>query len=212
MNIFTFTVDNEYAKKNNELLKDTKRLQLSAFIFGLILIGIGVALNFYLGGTMGLLVIGTFGLMALISFGLILVIPRQVGSAQSLYNKYELCPAVIAKVNSRDLILLALVKINSDPAAQPIWGLATRTITRIEGHERVTGERVPAVAVTGRRSVKSQEKWDEISPMPIAWGTPNPSIIKEAQKAIPHEEWNKLQKNLDKLDDVLKTRFNLLEL
>ena len=56
---------------------------------------------------MGLLVIGTFGIMALISFALIVVIPKQVGSAQSLYNKYELCPAIIAKVDARDMTLLS---------------------------------------------------------------------------------------------------------
>lgn len=212
MNIFKFTVDTEHAKKNNELLKDTKRLQLSAFVFGLILIGIGVGLYFYLGGTIGLLVIGTFGIMALISFALIVVIPKQVGSAQSLYNKYELCPAIIAKVDARDMTLLSLVNINSDPSAPPTWGLATRTITRIEGHQRRKGEQVPAVAVTGRRSVKSQNKWDEISPMPIAWATTDPAVIKKAQKAIPHEQWELLENNKSKLDDVLKTRFNLLEL
>ncbi|MDO5097363.1 MAG: DUF3239 domain-containing protein [Corynebacterium sp.] len=212
MNSFTFDVDNDYAKKHNELLKDTKRLQISAIIFGLILVAIGYGLRLYFGGTMGNLIIGCFGVMALISFALVFVIPRQVGDAARLYSQYELCPAIIAQVNSRDLTLLALVNINSDPTAPPRLGLATRTVTRIEGHERRKGERVPAVAVTGRRSAHTQDRWDEISPMPIAWATSDPAVIKEAQKAIPHEKWNKLEKNAAKLDDVLATRFNLLEI
>ncbi|AKK05266.1 hypothetical protein CMUST_04635 [Corynebacterium mustelae] len=212
MNSFSFDVDNDYAKKHNELLKDTKRLQISAIIFALILLAIGYGLRLYFGGTMGNLIIGCFAVMALISFGLVFIIPRQVGDASQLYSQYELCPAIIAQVNSRDLTLLALVNINSDPTAPPRWGLATRTVTRIEGHERRKGERVPAVAVTGRRSAHTQDKWDEISPMPIAWGTKDPVVVKAAQKAIPHDQWHKLEKNAAKLNDVLATRFNLLEL
>ncbi len=212
MNFFEFDVNEEHAKKNNELLKDTKRLQISAFLFGLILLAIGFGLKLYFGGTLGILVIGTFGIMALISFILIIVIPKQVGNAQSLYRNYELCPAIIAQVNSRDMTLLALVNLNSNPELEPRWGLATRTVTRIEGHERREGERVPAVAITGRRSVKSQEKWDEISPMPIAWGTPNTEIIKAAGQAIPQEQWDLLENNANKAQEVLKTRFHLLEL
>ncbi|MDO4631620.1 MAG: DUF3239 domain-containing protein [Corynebacterium sp.] len=212
MNIFPFEVDNEHAKQNNELLKDTKRLQISALLFAVILLGIGFLLKTYLGGAMGIIVLSTFGIMALVSLGLIVVIPRQVGDAASLYARYELCPAIIAKLNSRDMVLLALVNINSDPNDTPKWGLAARTVTRIEGHARHKGEKVPSVAVTGRRSVRTQDRWGEISPMPIAWGTTDPTVINAAQQAIPQNSWDLLRNNVGKLDDVLSTPYNLLEL
>ncbi|GAA1474525.1 DUF3239 domain-containing protein [Corynebacterium felinum] len=212
MKNFNFSVDNEHAKKNNELLKDTKRLQISAALFGFILLGVGYGLSHVYPGTLGTIIIGTFAVMAVVSFALIFVIPRQVGTADKLYATYELCPAVIAEVNPRDMVLLALVNINANREGEPRWGLATRTITRLEGHNRKKGERVPSVAVTGRRSVKSQEVWDEISPMPIAWGTTDATVIKEATKTIPFEQWNLLEKNVSKLDQVKATRFNLLPL
>lgn len=37
MHNFSFDVDESYAKKNNEILRDAKRLQISALCLGLIL-------------------------------------------------------------------------------------------------------------------------------------------------------------------------------
>lgn len=213
MSRFSFDVDEEFAKKHNELLKDTRRLQLSAVLFALILLGVGTGLYFYLQkGGMGLIVLVMFGIMALISLSLIVVIPKQVGTAEQMYSRYELVPAVIAKVNPRDVILLALVNLNADPTLPPQYGLATRTITSIPNINRKVGERIPAVAVTGRRSTRNDETWDEISPMPIAWATQDEDVIKRAKAAIPHQDWNKLEKNMGKLDMVMETKFNLMPL
>ena len=212
MSIFSFHVDEGHARARNELLKDTKRLQLSAVIFGAILIALGWALQVYLGGMMGTLVLTSFALMAIVSFIIALILPGKVGSAQQLYDNYHLCPAIIAKVNPRDMVLLALVNLNTDLTAAPRWGLAARTVTRIEGHARTTGEKVPSVAITGRRSMKQTNAWDEITPMPIAWGTTDQGVITEAKKAIPHEQWQLLMKNANRLKEVLATRFNLLPL
>ena len=111
-----------------------------------------------------------------------------------------------------NLTVMALVNINVDPTAAPSYGLATRTITRLEGHERKVGERVPAVAVTGRRSTHAQTTWDQISPMPIAWGTPDKATVARAEKEIPADLWALLEKNIDKVDDVATTRYDLLPL
>lgn len=212
MPVFNFSVDEEYAKKHNELLKDTRRLQLSALLFALVQLAIGVSVYLFVGGGLGLIVLAVFGVMALVSLALIFVIPQQVGDAAKLYGTYELVPAVIAKVNPRDLTVMALVNINVDPTAAPSYGLATRTITRLEGHERKVGERVPAVAVTGRRSTHAQTTWDQISPMPIAWGTPDKATVARAEKEIPADLWALLEKNIDKVDDVATTRYDLLPL
>lgn len=212
MPVFNFSVDEEYAKKHNELLKDTRRLQLSALLFALVQLAIGVSVYLFVGGGLGWIVLAVFGVMALVSLALIFVIPQQVGDAAKLYGTYELVPAVIAKVNPRDLTVMALVNINVDPSAAPSYGLATRTITRLEGHERKVGERVPAVAVTGRRSTHAQTTWDQISPMPIAWGTPDKATVARAEKEILADLWALLEKNIDKVDDVATTRYDLLPL
>lgn len=212
MQNFQFTVDTEYARKHNELLKDTKRLQIAAFIFALVQLALGYSLYSWLGGPMGIIIMAIFAIVAIIFLVLIPILPKKVGSAQELYDNYPLVPAVIAEVRPRDMTILALVNLSVDPSAKPRFGLATRNVTMLEGHERKVGEKVPSVAVAGRRSTRTQERWDEISPMPVAWGTPDHEIIASARKAIPHELWSKLQKNVDKLEDVKKTKFNLLEL
>ncbi|ALC05266.1 hypothetical protein CDES_04100 [Corynebacterium deserti GIMN1.010] len=213
MNNFSFDVDESYAKKNNELLRDAKRLQVSALSLGLILVAGAIALYFFANGTIWMLLIaGVLVFLALLCFIMIPVIPRQMGNAQTLYDNYELVPAVIAEVNPRDVIILALVNTNVDTSIKPQWALATRTIVRVGAHERRLGERIPSVAITGRRTVKDQDHWDEISPMPITWGTTDKDVIRSAEKTIPHELWAKLEKNRGKLEEVKKTRNNLLPL
>ncbi len=209
---FHFDVDTEYAKKHNELLKDTKRLQISAALFGLIQLGIGAAFFAWLGAGMGTIILVVFGVMALISFGMIAVIPKQVGKANELYDAYPLCPAVIAKVNPRDVVLLALVNINQDASLPPRWGLAARTVSNLDGHARAVGEKVPAVAVNGRRSSRNTTTWDEITPMPIAWGTPDPDVIKRAKQAIPQRDWDLLQRHSGDLEAVRATKYDLMDL
>ncbi len=210
---FAFEVDEAYAKKNNEFLRDTKRLQTSALLFGVVLLAVGGGLYYLADGAVwGWIVMSMMGVMALISFIMIPVLPRQVGTAQSLYNQYPLVPAVVAEINPRDVVLLALVNINVDESMPPRWGLAVRTVTRLGVHDRKLGERVPSVGVSGRRTLRDQNHWDEISPMPITWGTTDKDIVRQAEKTIPHELWNKLEKNRNKLDQVKETRMNLLEL
>ena len=148
MTIFSFDVDADHARQNNELLKDTRRLQISAVLFAAILVGVGVWLYRLLDGVLGIVTLGVLAVLALGSLALIVIIPRYVGDAKSLYARYPLCPAMIAKINSRDMVLLSLVNVNSDPDGAPRWALAARTVSRIEGHQRRTGERVPSVAVS----------------------------------------------------------------
>ncbi|KIH74111.1 DUF3239 domain-containing protein [Corynebacterium glutamicum] len=213
MHNFSFDVDESYAKKNNEILRDAKRLQISALCLELILGGGAVAVYLFSNGAVWMWMIAiVMVFLALLSFIMIPVIPRQMGNAQTLYDNYELAPAIIAEVNPRDVVLLALVNRNVDPEAKPEWALATRTIVRVGAHERRLGERIPSVAITGRRTVKDQDHWDEISPMPITWGTTDKDIIREAEKTIPHELWAKLEKNRGKLEDVKKTPNNLFKL
>ena len=210
MTIFSFDVDAHHARQNNELLKDARRLQISAVLFAAILVGVGVWLHRLLGGVPGIVILGVLAVLALSSLALIIIIiPRYVGDAESLYTRYPLCPAMIAKINSRDMVLLSLVNINSDPDSTPRWALAARTVSRIEGHQRRPGERVPSVAVS---SMGQQSQFREVTPLPIAWGTTDPTVIRTAMRTIPEASWDLLRTNMSRLDEVLATPHNLLAL
>ena len=210
MTIFSFDVDADHARQNNELLKDARRLQISAVLFAAILVGVGVWLHRLLGGVPGIVILGVLAVLALSSLALIIIIiPRYVGDAESLYTRYPLCPAMIAKINSRDMVLLSLVNVNSDPDSTPQWALAARTVSRIEGHQRRPGERVPSVAVS---SMEQQAQFREVTPLPIAWGTTDPTVIRTAMRTIPEASWDLLRTNMSRLDEVLATPHNLLTL
>ena len=215
MKVFKFQVDEAFAKKNNEMLKDTKRLQVSAIVFGVLLILAAAGLFAWWGqgsavGLIGGIIALTFGLL---SFFLAVVVPRKVGGAQQLYDTYPLAPAMIAEVNERDYVIMALVNTNVNADTPPRWGAALRTVTRIEGiTEPKLGTRIPVAAVQGRRSIGDQEHWDEISPMPIARGTPDQGIVDTARRAIPEDQWSRLDKARKRLDEAKATKFNLLVL
>ena len=213
MQTFTFDVDHEHNKKNNELFKDTKRLQISAGSYGAVQILLAAGVYWWAGGATWAAILAVVLIaMALVSFALIRIIPKKVGDAEKIYSQYPLAPAVIAQVNPRDIVLFALVNKNTDPDLSPRWALTARTVTRLEGHPRRKGERVPAVAVSGRRSLATKDQWDEITPMPIAWATPSAKTVAEAIDHIPEEQWRRLTANIGKLDDVLASRYNLIEL
>ena len=213
MNNFTFDVDIEHNKKNNELFKDTKRLQTSAGVYGLLqLILAAAALWWSNQAIWGWILVIVLGIMAIISFAMINIIPKKVGTPENIYRQYPLVPAIIAQVNPRDLVLLALVNKNIDPDLSPQWALAARNITRINGHERIEGEEVPSVGVSGRRSLNTKDQWDEITPMPIAWATPSSKVIADAHAAIPQEQWELLKQNKGRLDEVFSSPHNLIDL
>ena len=184
-------------------------MQISAVLFAAILVGVGVWLHRLLGGVPGIVILGVLAVLALSSLALIIIIPRYVGDAESLYTRYPLCPAMIAKINSRDMVLLSLVNVNSDPDSTPQWALAARTVSRIEGHQRRPGERVPSVAVS---SMEQQAQFREVTPLPIAWGTTDPTVIRTAMRTIPEASWDLLRTNMSRLDEVLATPHNLLTL
>ena len=207
MKIFKFDVDESFAKANNELLRDSNRLRLSGLVLGILLIIGGAAIwwGFSWGITIGLGMI-LFGIMvAIVGFAA----ARKVGTAQQLYDSYPLAPAVIAEVNERDMVLLALVNTNVDPSLPPRWAACLRTVTAIPGTQRTVGTKVPVAAVSGRAD---NNHWQQITPMPIAWGTPDAETVTIARKAIPQEEWQRLERARKRLSDVKATKFDLLVL
>lgn len=211
MKVFKFEVDEQYAKQNNEMLRDSRRLVLSGVVFAIILLIVGLVAWFLAdGAAWGWITAIVFAVMAVIFVAISLAVPKKMGGAQELYDTYPLAPAVVAEVNARDVVIMALVNTNVDPQRPPRWGLALRTINRLGGHDRKLGTQLPVAAVHGQRTMRDQDHWDEISPMPIAWGTQDFHVVEEARKSIPQDQWVKLEKGRKRYEEVKQTRNNLL--
>lgn len=215
MKVFKFDVDEAFAKQHNEMLRDSRRLLVSGLLLGGILLTAGILVALLVQPVWSITVglgLGLFGIMMAIVG---IAGSKKVGTAQQLYDRYPLAPAVIAKVNERDMVIMALVNSATDPNAEPRPALALRTVSNIPGLEhKKKGTQIPVAAVTGRlqRNSSGPDTWAQISPMPIAWGTPDAEVVRVARTSIPHEQWAKLQKNIERLEDVQKTRMDLLHL
>lgn len=212
MKIFKFQVDEAHAKQHNELLRDSGRLRLSGLLLGGILIAAGVIAYFTIQSDWHL----TIGL-GLTMFGILTAIigvaaAKKVGTARELYDSYPLVPGVIAEVTDRDIYLLALVNTNVDPEAKPRWGAALRRVQKIHGVKRVVGTKVPCAAISGHHTSSDPDHWQQISPMPIAWGTPDEEVVKIARKSIPEDQWHRLERARKRLNDVKATKYDLLVL
>lgn len=213
MKIFKFDVDESFAKKHNELLRDSGRLRLSGLLLGALLLIAGITIFFVVDAAWSITVgigLGLFGLMcALVG----VLAAWKVGTAQELYDAYPLAPAVIAEVTDRDMTLLALVNTNVDPQAPPRWGAAIRRINAIPGlNKRAVGTKVPVAAIAGHHTNSDKDHWQQISPMPIAWGTPDQEVVKIARTSIPDEQWQRLERARKRLSDVKATKYDLLVL
>jgi hypothetical protein len=68
------------------------------------------------------------------------------------------------------------------------------------------------MAVTGMRTTRNRNHWEEISPMPVAWGTKDRAVIDAADGAVPAGRWRKLEGLVGRVDEVEATRRRLLEL
>lgn len=107
------------------------------------------------------------------------------------------------------MVLLALVNTNVDPSLPPRWAACLRTVTAIPGTQRTVGTKVPVAAVSGRAD---NNHWQQITPMPIAWGTPDAETVTIARKSIPQDQWQRLERARKRLSDVKATKFDLLVL
>ena len=56
------------------------------------------------------------------------------------------------------------------------------------------------MAVTGYRPTRGPKVYEEISPMPVAWGTGDAKVWKRAERAISTNLWNRLEGLLDQVD------------
>lgn len=201
---FNFDVDEEYARKHNEFLRDAKRMQVSAGVLAAVL-GVIVAVLLLTAGSNWWAIAISFalGVFALLCLALIPILPRKMGSPQQYFDMYQLAPAMIAEVNARDMSLLMLVDASAD-LQRTVPALAVRTVTSVPGVPREVGARVPSMAVTGYRPTRGPKVYEEISPMPVAWGTGDVKVWKRAERAISTNLWNRLDGLLDQVDKAKK--------
>ncbi|KAB1501344.1 DUF3239 domain-containing protein [Corynebacterium sp. 320] len=210
MTDFPFTVDEEFARKHNEFFRDAKRLQVSAGILAVIMFAITAVMLWAAGATILTLGLGiAFSVFGLLSLLMIPILPRKMGSPQQYYDLYKLAPAVVARVNPRDMDILALVNASADPE-KIAPALAVRTVSSVPGVAREVGAHVPSAAVTGVQTLRERSLYQEVSPMPIAWGTQDKKVLQNADKAFTASEWKEVEGLVDRLEDVQNTKRNLL--
>ena len=200
-------VDAAHNKIHNEFNRDAGRLKLSGYILTAAFVAAAIIVYFISGLTpTGLLFAASLLVVAALMLGSMIAVSRRIGDSQDLYDTYPLAPAIVAAKGDHDLTLMALVRIND---AADRYALAVRPMKGL-GHPCALGDRVATVAVPGRRS--RQGTLEEVSPMPIDWATPDTTVWKEAIKNIPGREWNLLEVNKNRFEEVRSTRFNLLPL
>lgn len=210
---FHFPVNAEHTKENNEYYRDARRLLVSSGVFAALLF-IGAVLMLVLLDRTGLTYIaaGFIAALGLLYTGVTFQVKRAVKDPQELYDESPLVPAMIAEVDERTMVLMTLVDTRRDTSVgKPSRALAVRTVTAISGVPRRVGAKVPAIAVAGAHKTKTNF-YDEITPVPLAWSTPDKSVIAEAQRTIPVNEWNLLERNLKRVDEVRSTKHDLLPL
>lgn len=207
-------VDDAWVRKNNENLAEVRRLQWSAAILGVIVLAAGIGLLVYAKfAVWGWLIFTVAALFALGSLAMIAYIPRKMGSMQHSYSTSELVPAIVAEIRPRGVTLLALVDRAVDRSAGKLPALATRSCEKIPGHELRVGERIPCVAVVGNRNTRRGDNtYQFISPMPIAWATPDTAVIQRCITEIPAGEWERLRQSRDRVEEVAAQPTSLLAL
>lgn len=207
-------VDDAWVRKNNESLAEVRRLQWSAAILGVVVLAAGIGVLVFAGfAAWGWIVAVLAGAFALGCLAMIGYIPRKMGSMARAYATSELIPAIIAEVRPRGITLLALADRAVDRSAGTLPALVARNCGEIAGHETRVGERVPCVAVVGNRSARGSDNlYQFISPMPVAWATPDTAVLRRLIKEIPAGEWETLRQNLDRVEEVTALPTNMIPL
>ena len=198
-------VNDAWARKHNQNLGEVRRLQWSAAILGVVVLAAGIVTLTSSGmAAWAWIVLVMAAAFAIGCLAMIFYIPRRMGSVQSTYDTSEVIPAVIAEVRPRGVTLLALADQAVERSAGGIPVLVARPCAPIEGVPSKIGQRVPCVAVVGNRSARGRDNlYQFVSPMPVAWATPDKAVWREAAKLVPEGEWETLRQNIDRVGEVV---------
>jgi hypothetical protein len=137
---FEFAVDREHARAVNEVVADTRRLRLGAFIAAAML-GLCTAGLIRLDHPYLFLLAVAFGLGTVTALFVALWTPRRA-RIEMLYAEGELVPAVVVDRHPGRAVLLVLVDV-AKAGADPHYALITRKARSLPGYRIWPGERVP---------------------------------------------------------------------
>lgn len=207
MRRFEFSVDSAHARSVNETVADVRRLRWSAILTGL-LFAVLAGWLIVLAHPWSYILAAVAVVVAIASVWMSFWAPRRVGTVEDLYADGELVPAIVAVTRPRGATLLALVNTAKPDAAGPHYALVTRNVRALPGHSLThVGERVPSISVMSDRATNStSETWEMVSPMPIAWGTRDPKVLRRAIEQIPTDEWTLLAKSIPLAADVPRAK------
>lgn len=214
MKVFKFDVGEDFAKQHNEMVRDTKNMVLSGIALFILSIAGGIAAWIFIDPTSPWRLLASVGL---ILFGLMMLIvalmlPKSVGKTQALYDAHPLAPAVITENVGTTLTLTTLVNMNASDCGPAHWALTSRVVKRIPNTHDTVGTKVPVVAVGGQRSTRDKNTWQVITPMPIAWATPDTKEVSRARAEIPQDQGQRLEKARKDAELVIAAKNSLVEL
>ena len=214
MKVFKFDVDEDFAKQHNEMVRDTRSLVASGIAIFVISLIVGVAVWFLVDPSSPWHWLGSFGavLFGILMLVVALLIPRSVGKTQEIYDSSPLAPAIITERAGTTVTLTALVNLNVDPASPPRWAITSRVMQPLPNTSDKVGTKVPVAAIGAQRSARDQQHWQTITPMPIAWGTPDEAVVTSARKSIPQDQWSTLERARKKGELLERSKNSLVEL
>ncbi|AEF39263.1 DUF3239 domain-containing protein [Hoyosella subflava] len=203
MRTLDFLVDIPHARRVNEQLAELRRLQVSAGIFAVAMVGGAIGL-FIVGQTWAIITAIVLIVAAAACAYAGIVAPQRAADLKKMYGEHELVPAVVTAVRPRGFTMMALVNLTRDRTREPRWALIPRRAQNLPGHRVKVGERVPCVAVTD--ASKMSQYWQRVQPVPIAWAARDEEVLKRAQRAISKSEWIVLERNVKRGEEAEKSR------
>ena len=195
MRRFEFPVDTAHAKAVNEAVADVRRVRVVAIVAVIALAAISAWL-IYLNHAWSYLLAVAPTIGAVTALWVAIHAPSRIGSLERLYAEGTLVPAVVADVRAHGATLLALVDVSRPATSGTRYALVARNVHTLPGHTVAEGERVPSIAVVGDRDKPTGDMWQLATPMPIAWGTTDATVIDRARTHIDDVEWDLLATKL----------------
>ncbi|WP_037154960.1 MULTISPECIES: DUF3239 domain-containing protein [Rhodococcus] len=206
MRRFQFPVDVAHAKSVNETFTELRRLRASAALTAVILTALGVWF-IWIATPWSYILGAVFCIGAATSLWVMLWAPRKMGSIESQYAAGDLVPAMVAEKLPGGALLLALVDIAKPGVEDPHYVLITRVVRALPGHAMERGAKVPSVSVLADRGANTGGRtWQLVSAMPIAWGTPDTTVLARATDEITEGEWALLHANIGLSEKVRKAK------
>lgn len=193
---FYFDVDPKLAKRYNENYKGERKLVIGLGVSALITASLSIWL-FSLGGIWLILLGIITSIVCLLSIVMAVIGIKRAAAPTALLTRGVLNAGIVAQIDDDGVGILVLAETTENEEVH--WGLCSVKFKELPPvHNRKVGERVPVTCAYG--AAWGNEYCTSIMPSLIAWGTDNRDVIQQAINAISENEWNALEKNIDRYD------------